>query len=150
MAYLTVDEFKARTVMPARDVDDLQTRYPTFLTNLLEDWSAEIDARLAKRYDVPFDASSPPRVIQRWLTSLVTREAYLKRGVQATSDMDLLIIGQAEQAEKNLAEAANSEVGLFSLPIKQSAPNASGVKKLFPRISSGSSPYDFIDEQVGD
>lgn len=147
MAYLTVTEFREKSIMPGEDVDFLETYYPTFLTNLLEDWSAEIDARLAKRYDVPFDASSPPRVIQRWLTSLVTREAYLKRGAQATSEMDGLIISQAEKAEASILEAANSETGLYALPLKQSSPNTSGVTKGRPLVRSAKTPYDWPNNQ---
>lgn len=133
--------------MSERDVIELETDYPTFLTNLLEDWSAEIDARLAKRYSVPFDVSDPPRVIQNWLKILVTKEAYLKRGLSPTSGADSSIFDQADLVEQHLKEAANSQESLFGLPAKQSAPNESGVSKGGPRVTFSRSPYDWIDEQ---
>ena len=136
--------------MPPGEVDQLEVQHPGYLDMVLEDWSAEIDARLTKRYTVPFSAGSPPRVIQRWLCSLVTREAYLKLGVSPNSAQDELLIAQAEKAEANLLEAADAQNGLFGLPLRDDARNTSGVSKGRPKVRSDKSPYDWLNNQGRD
>jgi hypothetical protein len=145
-SYLTVTEFKLRSIMPQADVDALELREPGFLAETIADWSEEIDARLRKRYVAPF--SSPyPRTIIRWLVKLVTRDAYEKRGLDPSSASDeKAIYGAAETAEAELKEAADSEKGLFDLPLRADD-STSGVVNGGPLGYTEQSPYTWATLQ---
>lgn len=133
--------------MPQRDVDRLEVDEPGFLQSQLDDWSAEIDDRLRKRYAVPF-ASPTPRTVLRWLTKLVTREAYDKRGRNPSSEQDQSAIdGAAEQAERELREAADAKDGLFELPLRADQPDVSGVTVGEPLGRADADPYAWMDRQ---
>jgi hypothetical protein len=148
MALLTLAEFRTRTIMPAADVDALETAFPGFLQAQIDEWTEEIEDRLRKRYAVPFDASSPPRILKRWLTKLVTRDAYAKRGWDPTSKQDeASILRAAERVEEQLKEAADSEEGLYELPLRASDP-AGGVSQGAPLGYSETSPYVFTARQA--
>jgi hypothetical protein len=143
MPYLSKDEFKALTVMPKRDVDAIETATPGWLGNQLLYVSREIDARLRKRYDVPFDAPYP-HVVQSWLTRIVTQRAYLRRGVDPNDRQAESVFQDAADAKAEIKEAADSEVGLFDLPEPS---GASGISRGAPRVYSEASPYVHTDVQ---
>ena len=144
--YMTVAEFRSRTIMPGEDVDSLEIVKPGFLQVTLDDWSDEINARLRKRYAVPFAAPTPP-IILRWLNKLATREAYHARGYNPSSKEDQVAIEDAaNRIEVELKEAADSKDGLFELPLR--ADNASsGVAVGGPLSYSETSPYKWTDVQ---
>jgi len=145
---MSLAQFKARTIMPAADVDRLEALFSGWIQQMLDDWSDEIDARLRKRYAVPFNATTPPRVVLRWLKHLGTRDAYAKRGWNPTSEMDReAIVAAAETALAELKEAADAQNGLFDLPVLASS-SASGVSKGFPFVYSEQSPYTWTDLEV--
>ncbi len=127
--------------MPGADVDALEQGEPGFLDETIADELAHIESRLTKRYVTPFSEVSPPRAVLRWLTRIVTLKAYEKRGFNPTSAQDQLIVDAATKAEADIIEAANSETGLFDLPLRQDAPGASGVSKGGPFGYSEQSPY---------
>lgn len=140
-SYMSVSEFRLRTIMPQSDVDQLEISDPGFLAQTLDDWSDEINARLSKRYDVPFAAPIPPTVL-RWLNKLTTREAYAKRGYNPSAKSDQESIEAAAlRAETELAEAANSQTGLFELPTKP-------LSRGGPSAYSEASPYKWYEEQL--
>lgn len=149
-SYLDVAGFRARSVMPGPDTDQLEITDPGFLNTCLEDWSDYINARLRKRYAVPF-ASPPPPIVLRWLVRLVTRDAYAKRGFNpsAPSDKDS-ILDAATRAEAELKEAADSKDGLFDLPLRDDAQGQSGVVAGGPLGYSEQSPYVWADRQRED
>lgn len=144
-AYLTVAEFKNLTVMPSGDVDVLEAVAPGFLTAKLEAKSRWLDARLAKRYDAPF-ASPYPEAVKDWLARIVTLTAFLRRGVDATDEQFVEIKADAEKAEAEVLEAAESEKGLFELPLRADT-TASGISKGGPFGYSEASPYVWTDRQ---
>lgn|SRR5678815_212090 len=148
--YLSVAGFRVRTIMPQADVDQLEITDPGFLDACLTDWSDAINTRLRKRYVVPFVSPVPP-IILRWLTKLVTRDAYDKRGnnPSAASDAEA-IYKAAERAEAELKEAADSKDGLFDLPVRDDAQGQSGVKFGGPLGYSEQSPYVWADRQRED
>jgi hypothetical protein len=140
MSYLSTNEFKLRTIMPQADVDNLEALEPGYLTATIADWSSWIDGRLRKRYAVPFVAPYPP-ILLLWLTKLVTRDAYAKRGYNPQSEMDKnAIVEMADKVEAEVKEAADSKDGLFDLPLSTSS-NASGVSAGGPLGYSERSPY---------
>lgn len=147
MAYQTVIDFRDRTIMPGEDVDELESRYPKFLSNRLDIWSAWLDARLRKRYATPFDAPAPLIVIG-WLTALVTLDAYARRGFNPSGEADQAsIIAPADRALVEVKEAADSKEGLFDLPLRQDVPG-SGIVNGGPLGYSEISPYVWADLQA--
>lgn len=145
-AYLNLNDFKARTIMPATDVDDLETIAAGWVDLQLEQCSRWIDSRLRKRYAAPFDVGTCPEIVKSWLTRLVTLRAYLRRGVDATDGQLDLIREDAAAALEEIKEAANAVDGLFDLPLKDSDP-ATGVTLGAPFGYSEPDPYTWLDVQ---
>jgi hypothetical protein len=138
-SYLTVAEFKLRTIMPQTSVDALEVQEPGYLAAALEQRSDWINARLRKRYAAPFVLPYPP-VVLAWLTAMVTLEAYGKLGWNPASKSDeASIITAATDARDEVKEAADSKEGLFDLPITTG--DSSGVTKGGPLSYSEASPY---------
>lgn len=145
-AYLTLDEFKTRTVMPSEDVDALEAAYAGFIASKLSEHSSRIDARLRKRYVVPF-ASPTPEIVLSWVERLTTKDAYLKRGFNPSSEQDAEIIARAKAAEDEIKEAADANEGLFDLPLREDVPGTSGVSQGGPFGYSEQSPYTWMRKQ---
>lgn len=147
--YMSVADFRVRTVMPQASVDALESREPDFLQTTLNDWSAWINARLAKRYAVPF-GDPPPTVVVVWLTQIVTFAAYAKLGWQPSSEQDrTAIVDPATQAKADVKEAADAKDGLFDLPLRSDT-TTSGVAVGGPLAYAEASPYRWADLQAID
>lgn len=144
--YLTPADFRIDSTMPSVHVDELEASAPGFLARRLSKTSAMIDARLAKRYAVPF-ADPPPEAVQRWLTAIVTRDAYLKRGIDPNDLQWPDIVAAANAALAEITEAADSEKGLFELPLRADLPSTSAATKGGPYGYSEASPYVAFDVQ---
>lgn len=145
MAYLTVEEFKLDTVMPDGDVVDLEAQNPGWLARQLEKISAEIDAKLRKRYAAPFSAPYPLKVVG-WLEAIVTLRAYQRRGFNPSAMQDQTILEAEKRAWAEIEQAADAEKGLFELPVTQGA-TATGVVRGGPLGYSEVSPYTWTDRQ---
>lgn len=144
--YLLLADFKLRTVMPSGDVDLVEAETAGFTQAQLDDWSDEINDRLRKRYVVPF-ATPVPRIILRWLTSIVTSVMYQKRGGNP-SDQSLDRVEKAhDDAIAELKEAADAKDGLFELPLRDDLPGTNAITK-GPLGTSQQSPYEWIDAQA--
>jgi hypothetical protein len=143
-AYLDLDAFKARSDMPATDVDTLDARETGFFDAALEDQSRWIDSRLSKRYAVPFLAPYP-RAVMRWLARLVTVDAYLKRGVDPNDLQFAITTAKAEEAKAEIKEAADEQNGLFELPLLEGG--ATAATRGGPLGYSEASPYVWTDRQ---
>jgi hypothetical protein len=139
VAYLDVAGFTAATLIPDEFILDLDTRYPEFLPTRLLYASARIDSRLTKRYDAPFKTPYPVAVLD-WLTRIVSHEAWLKRGRAASDEDAQMYMADHDQAWADIKEAADSEIGLFDLPLRSNT-DQSGIQRGFPRVYSQQSPY---------
>jgi Protein of unknown function (DUF1320) len=148
--YLTDSEFRLMTLLPVNVIDEVETRTAGWLTQQLTSVSSRIDARLTKRYDIPFVAPYPTTV-QEWLTHIVSWRCYLKRGVNSLDSEAAEYKAQHDQALKEIEEAANSDIGLFELPRRQDQPNKSGVTRGGTRGYTEQSPYVSQDRiaQIG-
>jgi len=146
VAYMDLAEFRSATLMPGSFVDELEAAEPGFIDKRLYLQSAKIDARLAKRYDAPFKQPYPAAVLE-WLVSLVTYEAWLKRGIAATDEQAEQYKTDRDLARGDLESAANSEVGLFDLPLRSDT-DATGVARGFPQSVSEQSPYAWMSKQA--
>lgn len=144
---LSVGEFRVLTIMPGDAVDELETRRPDFLVGQLNRYWNWLQAVLRKRYDVKAMAADPPETVLGWLVDLVTKEAYDARGYDPSgkSDEDA-IKGRAERARAEIKEAADSQNGLFELPLLATL-ETDGVSKGGPLASSEQSPYVWADTQ---
>jgi hypothetical protein len=126
--YLTFATFKDRTIIPAPDVDHVEATSPGFIDKRLVVEQSRIDARLRKRYAVPF-AEPVPEIVLGWLTDIVTEVAYRKRGVDPNDAQASEYAADAQRAREELLEAANAVDGLFELPLRQDLPGPSGVSE---------------------
>lgn len=149
MAYLSVADFRIRTVMPAEYVDRLEEIAPGFVAAQLESASRlDIDAQLRKRYAAPFDEASAPEAVKTWLARLVTVPCWDRRGVDPRDQGFERAEQEAERARKQIAEAADSVDGLYDLPLRDGDPSKeSGISKGGPRSYTEASPYAWTDEQ---
>jgi len=146
-AYLTLEEWKARTKMRAADVEDLEAADPGKIDSFLNARSERsINARLRKRYACPF-ASPVPECVLSWLTDMVTFDAFLLRGFNPSSQQDAEIKADKEKAEAEILEAANGETGLFDLPLRQDT-TSSGIDRTGPFGYSEASPYTWVTKQA--
>jgi hypothetical protein len=143
VAYLKAEEFADYSAMPASDIDALETAAPGWLARQLEIESARIDARLRKRYDVPFQLPAPATVCG-WLAKIVTVRAYLKRGVDSNDMAFEELKAESIEAVKEIAEAAEAVGGLFDLPLIN---GNSAIRAPSTRVYSESSPYAGFDGQ---
>jgi hypothetical protein len=144
-SYLSILEFKLLTVAPQEAVDDVETVQPGWVAAQIAAYSSRVDAQLRKRYAAPFTAPYPTQV-QLWITSLVTEALMLRRGVDSQDAQYQSIQASAEQARVELKEAANSQDGLWDLPL--SASQASAISKGGPKGYSEASPYVWTNVQA--
>lgn len=146
MPYLTLDAYKNDSVLDTNRIDALETRHPGWVARQLETMSRWMDARLSKRYAVPFNEADPPAIVQAWLARLVDVRAMLRMGVDQTDEQFQEIRDEAAEVRRQLEEAANSDTGLFELPLRAST-SASGVSRGGPLVYSEASPYVHLDSQ---
>lgn len=147
-AYLTLAEYKARALVPSVFVDDIEDSEPGWTAAQLDFLSAYIDARLRKRYAVPFE-SPFPLTAQLWLEALVTERVLLRRGVDATDQQAAHLFSLAQTARTELQEAADSKEGLYELPLN-AGDTDDGVTKAFPLSYVEVSPYTWLTNQRSD
>jgi hypothetical protein len=146
-AYLTVSQFKLLTLMPGAFVDAVEAVSPGFTDAQLNIFSAWLDARLAKRYGpIPWTLPAPT-MVQAWLARIVTPRVWHKRGVDPTDQQFQQIVADDVDARAEVKEAADSDVGLFDLPLLPTG-GVSGVTQGFPRSYSEASPYVAFDQQA--
>lgn len=131
--------------MPSEAVDELESVASGFLAAQLAAWSAWIDSRLSKRYATPF-AAPYPIAVRMWLARIVTPRALQRRGVDANDEQYIDIRDDAKAAEAEVLEAANSEAGLFDLPLRGDT-TATGISRGGPYSYSEASPYVWTDVQ---
>jgi hypothetical protein len=131
--------------MPPEDVAYLETTFAGFLDARIAVRSSLINARLQKRYVVPFVPPYPETVLG-WLTALVTVDAYKKRGWNPSDAQSAQVVQDAVDALAEMKEAADSAEGLFELPVRENN-LTSAVSKGGPLGYSETSPYVGFDLQ---
>ena len=145
-AYLTTTEFALYSTVPVEYLSALDTVAPGWLAQQLETWSRQIDARLSKRYATPF-AAPYPEVVKAWLARIVAVRVYLRRGVDATDMQFAEMQADGTRALDEIKEAADSNTGLYDLPLVQGSAS-SGVSRGGPFGYSEQSPHVWMDGQA--
>lgn len=147
MAYNTIDEFKLLALIPPEWVDDVELRYPGFTAAQLDMVSElDINAPLRKRYAAPF-ASPYPSAVKAWEARITAHRVCIRRGVDPTDQQQQDIAEDALTAKVEIKEAANSEHGLYDLPLRADT-TETGVSRGGPRSYSEQSPYVWTDVQL--
>lgn len=139
MPYLTLATFKTYTIAPAEYADFVESAEPGWLDGQLEIWSAQIDAKLRKRYAAPFEEPVPVTV-KLWLAALVTWPLYLKRGIDPTDTMVSEVKEAHRDAWKEVCDAADLKESRTDLPLRANT-TATGISKGGPVHYSEASPY---------
>jgi hypothetical protein len=133
--------------MPTEAVDELEARKPEWLQNTLNSKWNWIQAVLRKRYDTNAMAADPPETVIQWLVDIVTKEAFDARGYDPSSKSDEeAILGRWRDARAEIKEAADSEKGLFELPLLATDTDQ-GVTRGGPLAYSEQSPYHWMAGQ---
>jgi hypothetical protein len=143
-SFLTPEQFRQRAAIPREYVDAIEQVEPGWLDLQLSMKTAWIIARLDKRYG-PF-VEPYPDALMDWLVAIVTPRVWLRRGHDPTDEQALEYKADAERATAEVMEAANSETGLFDLPLRANT-TASGISKGGPFGYSEQSPYVSFDQQ---
>lgn len=146
-SYLTYNSFLARTVAPSAVLSEVENAYPNWILAQLLTYSAQIDARLAKRYAVPFSSVSPPEMVCNWLARLVTPRVYYKRGVDPADKQIDDLVQDAARVLEELKEAADAENGLYDLPLRADA-DGSGISKTRVLWRADQDAYTWTDRQA--
>ena len=149
MSYLDLAEYKNYSVLPSVDIDDVETIQSGWIDRKLQAISRSVDARLRKRYAVPFSSPYPDAVCD-WVARIMDPLLLKKRGVDATDEQFVSIDEDAKAAKEEIKEAANAEEGLFDLPALDTA-DSSAISKGGPLVYSETSPYVWtdIEEETG-
>jgi hypothetical protein len=145
ISYLTLAEFKMRTIMPGSDVDQIEAQAPGWILQQLASNSATIAARLAKRYNIPL-APPYPEAVMMWLARVSTVRAYLRRGVNPSDEQMSEIKADADAAWTEIAQAADANTGLWDLPLRGDT-DSSGIIRGAPLGYSEQSPYTWTSKQ---
>jgi len=139
VSYLDRNEYMEYSVLPMTSIDDVEAIQEGWIDRKLAAISMSVDARLRKRYTVPF-AAPYPEAVKDWVARLMDPLTLKKRGVDATDEQFLSIDSDAKAAREEIKEAADAEVGLFDLPALDTA-DASAISKGCPLGYSEASPY---------
>lgn len=123
-----------------------QAAWQTFVEDRLVINSSEITSKLRKRYAAPF-ASPVPKVVVGWLAAITLPDLYEARGWNDSDQGADSVEKAAERARTQMQEAADSEIGLYDLPLRQDT-TETGISKGGPRGYSEASPYSWLDEQA--
>ncbi len=148
MGYLTLARFKLLALIPAGWIDEVEAMpgaagFTEAQIDVTSDW---LDAQLRKRYAAPFTAPIPG-IVEQWVARLITPDVLIKRGVNATDEQFAAMEKRADQAREQIQQAADSETGLYDLPLRDDLA-ASGISAGNPRVYSEQSPYVYTDVQV--
>lgn len=146
-SYLTLDQFKARTVLPDSYVDSVETRASGFtLAQIAQVSSLDLDGRLRKRYAAPFQAPVPEAILV-WVTRIVSFRVLTRYGWDPQDPTCSLVQQDLNDALAQIKEAADAVDGLWDLPLRDDT-TASGIVAPATRAYSEQGPYVGLSKQA--
>jgi hypothetical protein len=141
-SYLTFAEYRSKSRIKNALIDTCgQPKVEQFL----EEYSGTIRDRLTKRYAVDFTDPGPvPATIAKWLVWGVDYDVLFYVGGNPEGREDEFAKERWTLANDELKEAANSETGLFELPLRNTDPlGNSAINKGGPFVKSFLTPFSF-------
>jgi hypothetical protein len=138
--YVPLPTFRSLSVIPGVDVDGIESENPGYIearSGIHQDW---LEAVLAKRYAIPF-TDPVPGIVKGWIVALVTPEVYGRRGFNPSLAELQPMLDASTRAVAEVKEAANSQTGMFELPLREGGDIAGSVTKGGPQFYSETSPY---------
>lgn len=146
LPYLTLETFRARSLMSVVEIDYVETDSPGFIDTRITVATSYIHGRLRKRYGATLPFGDPvPEILREWIVKLVTYECIRKRGINPSDPTAEAYKADAERALAELKEAADSKDGLFDLPSPEDGD--SNVSTGGPLGYSETSPYVWAQKQ---
>lgn len=141
-SYLTIAAYRSKTTVDESLIDLCLTKGKD-VQWWLDGASEEINARLAKRYAVDFNAPGPvPLVILRWLIRLVNIDVWECAGGLPEGREDGWADAARKQVYDDLEKAADAENGLYELPLRNTdALGSSAVNKGAPFVHEDATAY---------
>lgn len=145
--YLALAAYRSITTIDG-SVVDVCTAKGKDVTRWLELKSAHIRARLVKRYAVDFTDPGPtPDKIIEWLVKLVDIEVWACAGGLPEGREDGWADKDRDRVEAELKEAADSDTGLFELPLRNTDPlGNAAINKGGPFVQEYLTPFDAFDQ----
>lgn len=145
-AYLTIATLKTSSIVADEWIDEVELRYPGFITQQIQLTSGWMDGRLRKRYPNAFTVPYADQIVQ-WCAAIVADKVMRKRGIDETDRQAEQYAEDRKRAEDEIKEAADSENGLWDIPLRSDT-LTTGIVDPVPRSSSQQSPYVWQDEQI--
>lgn len=161
-SFLDATELAARTIAPTSLVTGdfidstgqftdpakvaKRTAWQTFVDSQLVIATSRVVARLRKRYDVAQLVAPYPEIVLGWIVAEVTPKLYKRRGWDPSDAQSVDVLEDAQQALTEQKEAADSNDGLYELPLRQDL-QTSAVSQGGPFGYAEQSPYTASDLQ---
>jgi len=114
-SYLTAAQFVTLSPFSELQANELEAKRPGHLQAICDLGSAEVDARLGKRYQRPIP--NPPLIVLGWVADIVTPRAYEALGIRPSDEQMADIFNRATSVYMALKEAADAVTGLYDLPL---------------------------------
>ena len=129
-------------------ITNVATGVPTAPTVLLGNtgMSAVFPAGSYDTTNVYAAAPPVPETILRWVTTLVTHDVLRRHGVNTLDPLMAGLVEEVKVVQSEIEEAANSQTGLFDLPVSEDEQSAIGTGG--PLAYSEQSPYRWTELQV--
>ena len=139
--YVDLEYLKNVGTYEPDSLDDFNERYPGRVDAIIESISRIFDARLSKRYAVPFEAPYP-EAVKFHIAQIVCHQVRLQRGSNLGSEQDSDLVKAKDDAWAWVREAADAKDGLVELPLREDPAAAqSAVKRSGALGRSDASPY---------
>lgn len=146
--YVTIEYVGQIAPIPAKHLYAFEENHPGSFEAIATAVSRMFDARLSKRYAVPFDQNDPPEALRFHVANVVAYQVFLKIGFDPGSEQDAYIKEARDESLAWLKEAADSEGGTVELPRRETIPTAqSAIARSLPKAVSDATPFAWVGRQ---
>lgn len=147
--YVDIEYVGLIAPIPAKHLYAFEENHPGSFAAIALSVSRMFDARLSKRYAVPFDQADPPEALRFHVANVVAYNVWLKIGFDPGSEQDAYIKEARDESLAWLKEAADSEAGTVELPRKEAdpVPAQSAITRSGPKSISDPSPFTWVSRQ---
>lgn len=148
MPYATSSDVRLKGVLIPADVDRVEARFPGITAARLATAHARLNARLQKRYRLPF-LTPVPECLVWWEAVVVSYELLTDlRGLNPESGQGPRLEQAYQEAKEWLTAAVDSEHGDVELRSAEAPLGAAAVNAGGPLGYSELSPYTWSDVQI--